>query len=114
MIRLASQGQDVWAITRRLKVSRPTVPTWLTRFNAMGLGRLQIAPRPGRPATFTAKQVGMVIATSLTKPESLGFPFASWTLDRLEAYLSEQLGLAIKRSRIDELLIAEGLRWRQQ
>jgi hypothetical protein len=35
-------------------------------------------------------------------------------LDRLEAYLNEQKGIAMKRSRIGEVLIAEGLRWRQQ
>ena len=114
IIRLASQGQGVSAIARRLKVSRPTVYTWLTRFNAAGLAGLQDEPRSGRPATYSAEQVGLVIATALTQPESLGLPFASWTLDRLETYLNEQRGLPIKRSRIDELLIAEGLRWRQQ
>jgi hypothetical protein len=55
-----------------------------------------------------------VIAAALTKPESLGLPFASWTLDRLQAYLSEHKGIGIKRTRIDEILIAEGLRWRKQ
>jgi hypothetical protein len=44
----------------------------------------------------------------------VGLPFGCWTLDRLEAYLNEERGLPIKRSRIDELLIAEGLRWRTQ
>jgi transposase len=53
-----------------------------------------------------------VIETALTKPETLGLPFACWTLDRLTAYLKEQKGIGMKRSRIDELLIAEGLRWR--
>jgi len=114
IIRLASQGQGVSAIARQLKVSRPTVYTWQARFNAAGLAGLQDEPRPGRPATYSSEQVGLVIATALTKPEGLGLPFASWTLDRLETYLNEQRGLAIKRSRIDELLIAEGLRWRQQ
>jgi transposase len=37
-----------------------------------------------------------------------------WTLDRLELYLNAQQGIPIKRSRIAEILIAEGLRWRQQ
>lgn len=114
IVRLASQGQGVSAIARRLKVSRPTVYTWLTRFNGTGLAGLQDEPRSGRPPTYTSEQVGVVIETALTKPEKLGLPFASWTLDRLETYLNEQRGLAIKRSRIDELLIAEGLRWRQQ
>ena len=55
-----------------------------------------------------------MIATSLTPPEQLGLPFASWTLDRLEAYVNEHKAMAIKRSRIDDLLSAEGLRWRTQ
>ena len=52
-----------------------------------------------------------MIATALTDPKTLDLPFASWTLDRLAAYLNEQKGIAIKRSRIDEILLAEGLRW---
>jgi transposase len=67
----------------------------------------------GRPATYTPEQVGEVIGASLTKPDALGLPFGSWTLDRLTAYLNEK-GVPIKRSRIDEILLAEGLRWRQQ
>ncbi|HET6467292.1 MAG TPA: winged helix-turn-helix domain-containing protein, partial [Geminicoccaceae bacterium] len=54
-----------------------------------------------------------VIATALTDPRALDLPFASWTLDRLAAHLNEREGIAIKRSRIDELLRAEGLRWRK-
>jgi transposase len=51
-----------------------------------------------------------VIATALTAPRTLGLPFASWTLDRLAAYLGEHKGIAMKRSRIDEILRQEGLR----
>jgi transposase len=40
--------------------------------------------------------------------------YACWTLDRLEAYLNEVRGIAIKRSRIAEVLAKEGLRWRQE
>jgi transposase len=50
----------------------------------------------------------------LTNPQELGLPFASWTLDRLAAYLCEVRGLPMKRTRIDELLLREGLRWRTQ
>ena len=38
----------------------------------------------------------------------------AWTLDRLAAYLHEHKGVAMKRSRIDEILLREGLRWRRQ
>jgi len=36
-----------------------------------------------------------------------------WTLDRLAAYLREHKGIAMRRSRIDEILLKEGLRWRR-
>lgn len=53
-----------------------------------------------------------MIAAALTKPDALGLPFGSWTLDRLEVSLDEEKGIPITRSRIDEILLAEGLRWR--
>ena len=43
----------------------------------------------------------------------LGLPFASWTLDRLVAYLGEK-GIGMKRSRMSEVLLAKGLKWRQE
>jgi transposase len=55
-----------------------------------------------------------VIAAALTDPRRLGLPFASWTLDRLAAYLLEHKGIAMRRSRIGEILLQEGLRWRRQ
>jgi transposase len=112
IILLASQGHRVPAIAQQLQLTAITVRTWCKRFNAAGLEGLADKPRAGRPATYSAPEVAEVIATALTPPEQLGLPFASWTLDRLEAYLNERKAIAIKRSRIDDLLIAEGLRWR--
>ena len=114
MIWHASQGLSVPAIAGELGLHAQTVRHWLKRFNADGLEGLHDLPRGGRPATYTPEQVAEVIATALTDPQTLGQPFASWTLDRLETYLNEEKGIPIKRSRIDDLLIAEGLRWRQQ
>jgi len=114
IIRAASQGTRVPAIARQLQLSENAVRLWLKRFNVQGLVGLQDEPRSGRPTTYTAEQVSEVIAAALTKPDALGQPFGSWTLDRLEVYLNEEKGIAIKRTRIDDLLIEEGLRWRTQ
>ncbi len=114
MIWALHEGERVPAVARRLGVGADVVRGWLKRFNAEGLDGLRDRPRSGRPATYTPEQVGEVIAASLTRPDALGLPFGSWTLDRLQAYLNEVKGLPIKRSRIDEILLAEGLRWRQQ
>jgi transposase len=102
------------AIARDLHLGQDTVRLWLKRFNAEGLAGLADRPRSGAPPTYTPDEVGLVIATSLTEPQAVGRPFGCWTLDRLVAYLTEEKTLPIKRSRVSEILIAEGLRWRTQ
>ena len=111
---LASEGQHVSAIKAELGVADGTVRLWIRRFNALGLDGLRDRRRDGRPATYPPEAVGDLIAASLTDPQALGLPFASWTLDRLAAYLHETKGIAMKRSRIGEILQREGLRWRTQ
>lgn len=69
--------------------------------------------RSGRPPTYSAEARSQVIRTALTRPTELGLPFACWTLDRLVAYLSEQ-GIGMRRSRISEILLDEGLKWRRE
>jgi len=114
MVWHAHNGMRVPAIAKLLNIHQATVRLWLKRFNLKGVEGLADEPRSGRPDTYSREQVGEVIATALTDPQSLGQPFASWTLDRLEVYLNEQKGIPIKRSRISELLIEEDLRWRSE
>jgi transposase len=106
-------GMRVSAAARVLGVSRPNIYRWVARFDLQGPAGLHDMPRSGRPATYPPEQVAEVLAAALTDPTSLGLPFASWTPDRLRAYFNEQKAIPIRRSRIDEILLAEGLRWRQ-
>jgi transposase len=110
----ALHGERVETIATRFGVTAATVYLWLHRFHDGGLAGLEDKPRPGRPATYTPEQVATVVATALAQPRTLGLPFASWTLDRLAAYLAEHCRIAMKRSRLDEVLLAEGLRWRKE
>jgi transposase len=109
----AGRGETASAIAARVGLDGETVRKRIRRFNAEGLEALKDRPRSGRRPTYTAEQTATVIASALTKPETLGLPFAAWTLDRLAAYLHEEKGIAMQRSRIDEILIHEGLRWRK-
>src|SRR5512135_1499197 len=109
-----ADGRRPSQVAKQLGLSRPTVSTWIHRFNEQGLHGMEDRPRAGRPHTYTAEQRAEVIAAALTDPKSLGLPFGCWTLDRLRAYLSEQKGIGIKRSRISEILVDEGLKWRHQ
>jgi transposase len=107
----ASRGESASAIAARVGLDGETVRKRIRRFNVEGLEALKDRHRSGRRRTYTPEQTATVIATALTKPETLGLPFATWTLDRLAAYLHEAKGVAIQRSRIHEILLHEGLRW---
>ena len=110
----AHLGKRVPAIAAELGLNPNTVRFWLKRCNERGLDGLSDAPRAGHPKTYTPDDVSALVAAVLTKPASLGLPYACWTLDRLAAYLSEEKGIGVKRSRIGEILLAEGMRWRTQ
>lgn len=114
IIWLAAQGMRVPAIAAWVGVHEQTVRDWLKRFNQDGLLGLNDRPRSGKPRIYLSEQRSEVIVTALTNPLELDLPFASWTLDRLQVYLNEHQGIGIKRSRIDQILLAEGLRWRTQ
>jgi transposase len=109
----ALEGLKAPEIGARMGLCGATVRHWLKRFNARGLEGLAEDVRTGRPPTYSAEQRSAVINTALTPPADLGLPFASWTLDRLVAYLSER-GVAMRRSRISEIFLREGLKWRHE
>ena len=109
----ALEGLKAPEICARMGLCGATVRHWLKRFNARGLQGLEEDVRTGRPPTYSAEERSTVIDTALTRPADLGLPFASWTLDRLVAHLAER-GIGMRRSRISEILIREGLRWRHE
>jgi transposase len=109
----ALEGLKAPEIGARMELCGATVRHWLKRFNARGPQGLEEDVRTGPPPTYSAEQRSTVIDAALTRPADLGLPFASWTLDRLVAHLTER-GIAMRRSRISEILLREGLRWRHE
>ena len=107
------EGLSAPEIATRMGLCGATVRFWLKRFNERGLPGLEEDMRSGRPPTYTAEERSAVIKAALSRPAELGLPFAAWTLDRLVAYLGER-GIGMRRSRISEVLLAEGLKWRQE
>ena len=108
------RGEKITTVARELHRSRPHIYEWIHRFNETGLHSLDDRPRSGRPPTYTAEERAEVLAVALTKPADLRLEFGCWTLDRLHAYLKEKRNIRISRTRIDELLLAEGLKWRKE
>jgi transposase len=108
------QGESAKAVAAALQLDGRTVTQWLKRFDAGGLAALEDAPRQGRPATYSPEERAEVVAAALHRPQELNLPFGCWSLDRLTAYLHEHKQIAIQRSRVGEILLEEGLRWRKQ
>jgi hypothetical protein len=93
---LAAGQRPYWAADR-VGGGRAVADEWRHRFNAEDLKGLTDHPRPGRPPTDTPDQRAEVIAAALTRPESLDLPFASWPLDRLQAYRAVVEGPTVPR-----------------
>lgn len=87
---------------------------WVARFNASGVTGLQDEVRPGRPVRHDEVVRSALVALAVQKPESLGYPYALWTLERLQSAFDERHGVHLSDSTIWEWLAAEGLQWRQQ
>ena len=87
---------------------------WVRRFNDKGLAGLVDEARSGRPATHDETVRSKLIHLALHKPPTLGYPFALWTLERLQAAFVEREGVHLSDSTIWTWIEAEGLRWKRQ
>jgi transposase len=87
---------------------------WVRRFNSEGLAGLQDKPRAGRPPTHDQSIRSALIALARTKPDSLGYPFKLWTLERLQTAFQERNSVHLSDSTIWEWVEAEGFRWKRQ
>jgi transposase len=110
----SARGETVPAIARQVGLSAFRVRAWLHRFNRHGLAGPADAPRSGRPRQHDQTVRGTVIALARTNPQSLGWPFALWTLARLQQALHERHGLWVTPATIWKWLQAEGLAWKRQ
>ena len=110
----SAQGETVPGIAGRVGLTALRVRAWLHRFNRQGLGGLADAPRSGRPRRHDEAARGCVIALARTKPLSLGYPFALWTLARLQQALRERHEVCVTPATIWKWLQAEGLAWKRQ
>lgn len=87
---------------------------WVKRFNEEGLAGLEDKPKAGRPPTHDQQVHSALISLALQKPDSLGYPFKLWTLERLQTAFQERQGVHLSDSTIWEWMEAEGFSWKRQ
>ena len=82
ILRLAA-GHDTSEVAKHFETTRLTVRRWrqhcLGRPHASAKERLQDAPRPGTPGTFSAEQWCQIMALACEPPEASGRPISQWT-----------------------------------
>lgn len=99
---------------RRAGLSNAVGAKWVRRFNEEGLAGLEDRPRSGRPRTHSEAVRSKLVELALQKPSSLGYPFALWTLERLQAAFFEREGVHLSDSTIWTWMDEEGFRWKRQ
>jgi transposase len=88
--------------------------SWVKRFNEEGLAGLEDKPKAGRPPTHDQKVRSALISLAQQKPDTLGYPFKLWTLERLQTAFKERQGVHLSDSTIWEWVEGEGFKWKRQ
>ncbi|MGF1523611.1 MAG: helix-turn-helix domain-containing protein [Leptolyngbyaceae cyanobacterium] len=89
-------GQSQGQIARELGIGKEMARRWRRRWLALTptqmlvVERLQDAPRPGAPATFTLEQITQLYALACAPPEQYGRPISHWTAQELADELQQQ------------------------
>jgi transposase len=124
IITLSWDGAQVGQIAAQLGCHPRTVYRWLHRFNQHGIDGLGDLPRSGRPRRLGELERGQIIALARSDPPGRlrrqpdgtlaavdEQQPAQWTLDALAAAARAE-GIAVGRSQVRRILVAEGVRWR--
>ena len=125
MIARSWDGLCTTAIAAELGCHPQTVRERLARFNAEGLDGLGDRPGTGRKRRLTEAERGRILALASTTPPGKLLPQsegpmiardeegdAHWTLDALVVAAAAR-GIAVKRSQVRRIFLAEGKRWRR-
>ena len=125
MVARSWDGLRTTAIAAELGCHPQTVRERLARFNAEGLDGLGDRPGAGRRRRLTEAERGRILALASAIPPGKLLPRsegplvahdeegdAHWTLDALAAAAQER-GIAVERSQVRRIFLAEGKRWRR-
>ena len=111
IILLAAKEHNHRQIARELKICRDTARKWRQRWLASAGSeasveeRLQDAPRPGSPATFTPEQLTHVFAIACEPPADSGRPISQWSNRELADEMQQrQIVKSISERHVGRLL----------
>ena len=104
VIRLSARGKTPSEIAEILERSWSGVRKVINRFNTEGFESLSDKPRPGRPRKRTERYVALLKEAVQANPRDLGYPFSSWTLERLREHLARRTHIVLSSPHLSRLL----------
>jgi transposase len=113
MIRLSSQGKKASEICEMWGVTIATVLRTIQNFNAAGLDSLADKPRKGRPRKTTERYIILLKEAVQKSPRDFGYPFSSWTLERLREHLGRLTGTLLNPRYLSQLMARHGIVYRR-
>ena len=109
MIRLSADGKTAPQIAALWDVTDQSIRRTLRRFNAEGIAGLADKPRKGRPPKKTDRYVALLREAVQTFPRDVGYPFSSWTLERLREHLALQTGVVLHPNYLSQIMAANSM-----
>ena len=90
-----------------------TVRRTIQAFNAAGVATPPDKPRCGRPPKTTDQYVTLLKEAVQTNPHDTGYPFSSWTLDRLREHVGRRTGVLLNPRYLSPLTGKYGIVYRR-
>lgn len=106
-------GYRVEEVAQMHQISTASIYNHFQRFEAEGIAGLPDKPKSGRPRKATPDYIALLEQTLDSDPKASGYGFTVWTQARLRHYLAQQTGIALSRSRFQELLDRLGYVYRR-
>jgi transposase len=112
-LRMLHLGYSASQVAENMAVELPTIYSWHHRRQADGIEGLRNRPKSGRPRHTDEsyeKRLGEIVEID---PETLGYAFVTWTIDRLRQHMQKETGIRLSASRFRALMKRLGYEYRQ-
>lgn len=110
--RLLREGLSESEVARRVGVHRQSVNRWAKQFAAGGKKALKQAPRTGRPAQLSRRDLQGIEQGLKRGPEALGYGTSLWTSWRVADLIERECG--VKYSTVHAWRVLRALGWTPQ
>lgn len=113
MIRISTRGKKTAGIAEMWDVTIATVLRTIQNFNSDGFKSLADKPRKGRSRKTTNRYVSLLKEAVLKSSRGFGYPFSSWTLNRLREHLGHKTGTLLNPCYLSQLMARESIVYRR-